>query len=106
MPRRHGLAVHLWRELSRARRREIINSDIRVQRWFSAEPRLDAFVEKTLSGNLTLRAEAYGLMPKPLREFQRRTVYADDVIAGTISRTETFATRWDRLFAISLRGTF
>ncbi len=85
---------------------ELINSDIRVQRWFSADPRLDAFVEKTLTGSLTLRVEAYGLMPNRFREFGRRTVYADDVIAGTISRTETFVTHWDRMVAISLRGTF
>jgi outer membrane receptor for ferrienterochelin and colicins len=85
---------------------ELLNSDIRVQRWFSTDPRLDAFVEKTLTGSLTLRVEAYGLMPKRFREFQRRTVYADDVIAGTISRTETFVTHWDRMVAISLRGAF
>ncbi|MGE4063765.1 MAG: TonB-dependent receptor plug domain-containing protein [Rhodospirillaceae bacterium] len=85
---------------------ELLNSDIRVQRRFSVDPRLDVFAEKTLTPNLTLRVEAYHLMPKRMREFQRRTVYADDVIAGTIARTETFVTHWDRMLAIVLRGTF
>lgn len=81
-------------------------SDIRVQRWMSVGPRFDAFVEKTLPWGLTLRAEAYGLMPQRTREFQRRTVYADDVIQGAVLRTEDYVTRMDRMFAISLRGTF
>jgi hypothetical protein len=81
-------------------------SDIRVYRWSGAGPRLDAFVEKTLTGSLTLRVEGYGLMPQRTREFQRRIVYSNDVIAGTISRTENYVTEWDRMFMISLRGTF
>ena len=45
-------------------------------------------------------------MPQRTREFQRRTVYSNDVIAGTILRTEDYVTEWDRMFMISLRGTF
>ena len=85
---------------------ERLDSDIRVQRWSSAGPRLDAFAEKTLTGGLTLRVEGYGLMPQRTREFQRRVVYSDDVIAGTVLRTERYVTEWDRMFVISLRGTF
>jgi hypothetical protein len=28
------------------------------------------------------------------------------VVVGTVSRIEDYTTRWDRLFVISLRGTF
>ena len=45
-------------------------------------------------------------MPQRTREFQRRVVYSDDVIAGTVLRTERYVTEWDRMFVISLRGTF
>lgn len=85
---------------------ERLFSDIRVYRWSAAGPRLDAFMEKTLTGSLTLRVEGYGLMPQRTREFQRRIVYGNDVIAGTVSRTENYVTEWDRMFVISLRGTF
>ncbi len=85
---------------------ERLFSDIRVYRWSSAGPRLDAFVEKTLTSSLTMRVEGYGLMPQRTREFQRRIVYSNDVIAGAISRTENYVTEWDRMFMISLRGTF
>lgn len=81
-------------------------SDIRVQRWSSTGPRLDAFVEKTLPWGLTLRLEGYGLMPQRTREFQRRVVYADDIIGGTVARSEDYVTYWDRMFVVSLRGTF
>ncbi|MBX7197802.1 MAG: outer membrane beta-barrel protein [Rhodospirillaceae bacterium] len=85
---------------------ERLFSDIRVQRTVAAGQRLDAFAEKKLTGGLTLRLEGYGLMPQRYREYQRRVVYADDVIAGTVSRREDFTARWDRIFVISLRGTF
>lgn len=88
------------------RKGERLYSDIRVQRWSRTGPRLDVFAEKTLTGSLTLRVEAYHLMPQRTREFQRRTVYADDVIAGTILRTESYVNHWDRMLAIILRGTF
>lgn len=81
-------------------------SDIRVQKLTSTGPRLDAFMEKTLTKNLTLRVEGYGLMPQRTREFQQRTVYVDDVIDGTVLRRESYVTHWDRLFVVSLRGTF
>jgi outer membrane receptor for ferrienterochelin and colicins len=85
---------------------ERLYSDIRVRRWSRDNPRLDVFAEKTLTGSLTLRVEAYHLMPGRVREYQRRAVYADDVIAGTLSRTETFVSHWDRMLAVILRGTF
>lgn len=81
-------------------------SDIRVQRWTATGPRLDAFAEKTLGAGITLRVEGYGLMPQRTREFQRRTLYSDDVIQGTLLRTEDYVTYWDRMFVVSLRGTF
>lgn len=85
---------------------ELISSDIRVTEFESQSPRIEAFVEKKLFGGLTLRAEGWGLIPKRSREYQRRTVYSDDVIRGTVSRREFFEDRLDRLFKISLRGTF
>ncbi|MHB1206746.1 MAG: TonB-dependent receptor plug domain-containing protein [Rhodospirillaceae bacterium] len=85
---------------------ERLFSDIRVQKFVAAGPRFDAFAEKKLRGGITLRVEGYGLMPQRYRDYQRRVLYADDVIAGTVSRTEDFTTRWDRMFVISLRGTF
>ena len=63
-------------------------------------------INSVWSGYSPLRVEGYGLMPQRTREFQRRVVYSDDVIAGTVLRTERYVTEWDRMFVISLRGTF
>ena len=89
-----------------ARNGERVFSDIRVQKIAAVGPRFDAFAEKKLTGGLTLRVEGWGLMPQRYRDYQRRVVYSDDVIAGTVSRREDFTTEWDRMFLISLRGTF
>lgn len=81
-------------------------SDIRVQRIFARGPRLEAFFEKKLGYGLTARIDGYGLLPQRNREYQDRILYSDDVIAGTVLRTETYVERRDRRFTLSLRGTF
>jgi hypothetical protein len=53
-----------------------------------------------------MRVEGYGLMPNRTRDYRDRVVYADDVIQGTVQRRETYVDRMDRLFLVSLRGTF
>ena len=85
---------------------ELIGSDIRVQDFESQGSRFQAFAEKKLTGGLALRVEGFGLMPKRTQEYQRRIVYSDDIIRGTLSRTEYYIDRFDRLFLVSLRGTF
>ncbi len=81
-------------------------SDIRVQQFEGQSQRIQAFAEKKLTGGLTLRVEGYGLMPNRSRDYRDRVVYADDVIQGTVQRRETYVDRMDRLFLVSLRGTF
>lgn len=89
-----------------ARNGERLFSDIRVQKVVAVGPRLDAFAEKKLTGGLILRVEGWGLMPQRFRDYQRRVVYSNDVIAGAVSRLEDYTTRWDRLFVVRLRGAF
>jgi outer membrane receptor for ferrienterochelin and colicins len=81
-------------------------TDIRVQKSEGQGPQLEAFAEKKLTGGLTLRVEGYGLIPQRSKFYQRRTLYSDDIIGGTVSRREAFVAREDRRFVVSLRGTF
>ncbi len=85
---------------------DLIDSDIRAFERESQSPRIEAFAEKKLTGSLVLRVEGYGLIWHRSREYKRRTVYADDAIRGTVARFERFTERLDRLFMVSLRGTF
>lgn len=85
---------------------DLIASDIRVFTRESQSPRVEAFVEKKLAGSLVLRVEGYGLIPHHSEEYRRRVLYSDDVIRGSVLRLERFSEDLDRLFMVSLRGTF
>ena len=85
---------------------DLIDSDIRIFERESQSPRIEAFAEKKLVGNLVMRVEGYGLIWHRSRESKRRTQYIEDVSRGTVLRFERFTDRLDRLFMISLRGTF
>lgn len=81
-------------------------SDIRVQKFDSRNAHLEAFAEKTLGYGLTLRAAGYGLMPPHSRHYTSRVLYVGSVATGVVSRRETYTEHRDRLFMVSLRGTF
>ncbi len=84
----------------------IQGSDIRVQKFDARNAHLQVFVEKTLGYGLTLRAEGHGLMPEHSQHYRQRVLYVGSVATGVVSRRETYTEHRDRLFMVSLRGTF
>ena len=85
---------------------DLIDSDVRIFERESQSPRIEAFAEKKLTGNLVLRAEGYRLIPHRSQEYKRSTQYVDDAGRGTVLRSERYTEYLDRLFMVSLRGTF
>ena len=79
-------------------------SDIRNLEYFSRGPRLEVFVEKALTANLTLRAEAYNLLRS--HEYKQRYLYTVSQADGRLNRSERYEEFRDRRFAIRLRGKF
>ncbi len=81
-----------------------LSSDVRNRDYYSRAMRFDAFVEKQLWGNLTVRFEAYNLTGS--REFRRRLLYSVSQADGRISQTQYYEELRDRRFALRLRGKF
>ena len=79
-------------------------SDVRQWETFGRGPRLNAFIEKALWGDLSLRLDAYNL--NGAREYRHRTLYSFSQLDGAISRTESYVEVRDRRFALRLRGKF
>ena len=79
-------------------------SDIRNREYYSRGMRFDAFVEKTLWANLTLRFEAYNLTHN--HEFRRRILFAVSQADGRVSQSQYYEEIRDRRFAVRLRGKF
>ena len=81
-----------------------LSSDVRNRDYYSRAMRFDAFVEKQLWANLTVRFEAYNLSGS--KEFRRRVLYSVSQADGRISQTQYFEELRDRRFALRLRGKF
>jgi len=79
-------------------------SDIRNREYYPRAMRFDAFVEKALWWNLTLRLEAYNLTRN--REFRRRLIFAVSQADGRLSHTRYYEEIRNRRFAVRLRGKF
>ena len=79
-------------------------SDVRQWETYNRGGRLNAFIEKALWGNVSLRFDAYNL--NGAREDRHRTIYSISQLDGTVSRTESYVEVRDRRFALRLRGKF
>jgi len=79
-------------------------SDVRNWETFTRGERVNAFVEKALGGNYSIRFDAYNL--NGAREYKHRSLYAVSQLDGRISRTETYVETRDRRFSVRLRGKF
>ena len=85
-----------------------INSDLPFQEFFEIDPKLEAFVERKLSGGLTLRVELENLT----HSHERRSRYLFNVaaaqgkIARTLRRVDFFEERRDVRGSVGLRGKF
>jgi outer membrane receptor for ferrienterochelin and colicins len=84
--------------------RATINSDLLVTEYYTIEPLLDAFVERGLSRNLTVRLELQNLTHSPERRW--RTLYAVNAIDGAVRRVDFFEERRDIRGALKVRGRF
>ncbi len=84
-----------------------IASDLIAREYYWIGPTLDAFVEKRLSPQLTLRLEVQNLVD---REEKTRLLYAQSSVAngvnGPLGRFETYSENRDTRFALRLRGRF
>ena len=83
---------------------EQLVSDVRQWETFTRGGRVNAFIEKALGGDLSLRFDAYNL--NGAHEYRHRTLYSISQLDGTVSRTESFVEVRDRRFALRLRGKF
>ena len=110
----HDLALGFRHDLTRWRASYGVNyfdvggdqlvSDVRQWEAFTRGPRVNAFAEKTLWGDVSLRLDAYNL--NGAREYRNRTLYSVSQLDGAVSRTESFVEHRDRRFAVRLRGKF
>lgn len=82
--------------------RATINSDLLVTEYYTIDPLLDAFVERGLARNLTVRLELQNLTHAPERRW--RTLYAVNAIDGAVRRVDFFEERRDIRGALKVRG--
>jgi len=81
-----------------------INSDLLVTEYFTVDPTLEAFVERALVGNITVRLELQNLTRS--RERRWRQLYAVNATDGGIRRVDFFEERRDIRGAVRIRGRF
>lgn len=79
-------------------------SDVRNLEYYKRNARYDAYLEKALFGQVSIRFEAYNLTGS--KEFKQRTLYTVSQANGAVLRSETYEETRDRRFAIRLRGKF
>lgn len=82
----------------------MIYSDLDSTARFHIGPRLSAFAEKKLWGDMALRIEAHNI--ESGNESRSRALYADTVFGGTVRQIQTWEEDRDTRVAIGLRGTF
>lgn len=81
-----------------------ITSDLLVTEYFTLEPTLEAFVERQIFGNMTLRLEAQNLTGSIER--RSRTLYTVNSIDGAARRFDVFREVRDIRANIHLHGRF
>ncbi len=81
-----------------------LTSDIAVVEYFQVKPVVEAFVERKLPHNLTLRMELQNLSRS--HEVKARTLYAVSQMNGVVRRLETYDEKRDIRVALRLRGKF
>lgn len=84
--------------------RALIRSDLFVRQYFKIDPTLTAFMEKRLSGGMTLRIDAQNLTGSPER--QLRMFYADNAFSPDLRRYDQWKEERDLRIRIGLRGSF
>lgn len=79
-------------------------SDFRERRLFHVDPKYNAFIEKKLFSNTTLRFEIWGMFRNVERRY--RTLYLGDVTSGVVIGTESYRETRDRRYTASVRAEF
>jgi outer membrane receptor for ferrienterochelin and colicins len=82
----------------------MITSDLRERRLFYVDPKYNAFLEKKLFANTTVRFEIWGMFRNVERRY--RTLYLGDVTSGIVTGTESYVETRDRRYTASIRAEF
>ena len=78
--------------------------DVRDRWRFEDDVRMTGFVETGIFGGMTLRIEGKRLLQAKAR--RTRALFVTNVADGVLRRLEQFDRVSDRLYTVSLRGTF
>ncbi|MFQ6004071.1 MAG: TonB-dependent receptor plug domain-containing protein [Woeseia sp.] len=78
--------------------------DVRDRWRFEDDIKMTAFLETRILGSMTLRFDGQRLLED--QAWRTRTLYVSNVADGALKRLETFDRVSDRLYTVSLRGTF
>lgn len=84
--------------------RRQIQTDLLVTQYYTADPTLEAFVERAVWGDITLRLELENLTHSPER--RTRELYAENRMDGALRRVDVYEERRDVRAALRLRGRF